>query len=259
MLFDAHTHLYRGALPRLEGYYQLVSASTPEECHLLDALRKEDPRLYYSCGVHPWRSDTVPVSSLASWLSAACAVGEIGMDNVWCTTDLQVQRQVFREQLHLAEALQKPVILHTKGCETEVLEEIAAFSIPILVHWYSSEAHLEGYLKKDCYFTVGPDFQSNPAVRQVATIVPLHRLMIESDGVEGASWALGRRLSLGGLPGLLRELIASLARLRGLTPAAMEETLFQNTLRFIQRTSSPTLSPSSDPRPVHPHGKKQIP
>ena len=259
MLFDAHTHLYRGVLPRLEDYYQLVSASTPEECRLLDPLRKEDPRLYYSCGVHPWQSDTVPVSSLSPWLPAACAVGEIGMDSIWCMADLQVQRRVFREQLRLAETLQKPVILHTKGCEAAVLEEIAAFPLPILVHWYSSEAHLEGYLEKDCYFTVGPDFQSNPAVRQVAAAVPLHRLMVESDGVEGASWALGYRLSPVELPDLLRKLIASLARLRGLTPTAMEETLFQNALRFVQLSSPPAFSPASDPWFMHPHEKKQIP
>lgn len=246
MLFDAHTHLYGDALPCPDDCYQLISASTPEECRRLDALRPEHPHLYYSCGVHPWQSDTVSISSLTPWFSNACAVGEIGMDSVWCIVDPRVQRRVFREQLRLAETLQKPVILHTKGCEAEVLEDITDFPFPVLVHWYSSEAHLEGYLEKDCYFTIGPDLQSNPAVRRVAAAVPLHRLMVESDGVEGVAWALGRQLSPADIPPLLRELTASLARLRGLTFTAMEELLSLNTLRFVQFSSPPSRSPFSN-------------
>ena len=238
MIFDAHTHLHQGILPRRGDFFQLVSAATPEECRCLDTLRGQDPRLFYSCGVHPWQSDTVPITALTPWLSAACALGEIGMDSVWCTVDLAVQRQVFRAQLRLAEALRKPVILHTKGCEQAVLEEIESFPCPILVHWYSSSEHLEGYLRRDCYFTVGPDFESNLAVRQVAAAVPLHRLMVESDGVAGAAWALGRDLAASELPDLLQASIQSLARLRGIAPSAMEELLFQNALRFITTSTS---------------------
>ncbi len=239
MLFDAHTHLHRGALPRRNDLFQLACASTPEECRRLEVLRREDPRLFYSCGVHPWQSDTVPISALAPWLSAASALGEIGMDGVWCRVDLSVQRRVFREQLRLARELHKPVILHTKGCEQAVLEEIQTFPLPLLVHWYSSSEHLEGYLEKDCYFTVGPDYRNNPAVWQVAATVPLHRLMVESDGVAGAAWALGRELDVGDLPGLMQDLIGFLAQLRCISPTAMEETLFQNALRFV--STSPPL------------------
>ena len=36
------------------------------------------------------------------------------MDSVWCDVDLKIQKEVFEKQLQLAQALNKPVILHTK-------------------------------------------------------------------------------------------------------------------------------------------------
>jgi len=258
MIFDAHTHLYQGKLPCQNDFYQLASASTPEECRTLDTLRARNPQLYYSCGIHPWQSEAVPASALMPWLPNACAIGEIGMDSVWCSVDLAVQRQAFQSQLSLAAKLQKPVILHTKGCEHDVLEHIQAFPFPILVHWYSCNEHVEDYIKKGCYFTIGPDLRRNPAVQRLAALTPLNRLLVESDGVEGVSWALGRKVSLTETSNVLRGLIADLARLRDLPPKAMAETLFRNALAFLN------VTPPAHPAPVRImastlSNKKQIP
>lgn len=43
------------------------------------------------------------------------------MDSVWCDVDLKIQKEVFEKQLQLAQALNKPVILHTKGQEKRYL------------------------------------------------------------------------------------------------------------------------------------------
>lgn len=43
------------------------------------------------------------------------------MDSVWCDVDLKIQKEVFEKQLQFAQALNKPVILHTKGQEKRYL------------------------------------------------------------------------------------------------------------------------------------------
>lgn len=234
MIFDAHTHLQPGNSAGFEDFYQLAAASTPSECAFLENAAGRDSTLYYACGVHPWRSDTVSVKELLPWFGKASAVGEIGMDRVWCQVELSVQRTVFQQQLQWAGTLKKPVILHTKGCEKEVLEEISGFSHPILVHWYSCESYLEDYLDLGCFFTVGPDLFQNPAVRTVAEKVPLEKLMVESDGIEGLSWALGRAVRRSEIPGILKSVIDEIAVIKGCPSKLAEDAVFENAKRFVQ-------------------------
>lgn len=236
-LFDAHTHLERNAAPpREERFYQLAVASTPEDCAFLETMARNDSRLYFACGLHPWHSADRSVESLLPWFSRCHAIGEIGMDSVWCEVDLEVQRQVFRTQLALAEAWEKPIVLHTKGCEGEVLEEISGFSHSILVHWYSSPDFVLDYLKKGCYFTVGPDLSQNQAVQALVDAVPLERLMLESDGAGGISWAQGREVPPEEIPTFLKNQVLLLAERKGLRLQVVEEALYSNSVRFLHQT-----------------------
>jgi len=234
MIFDAHTHLQPEGYTGFKDFYQLAVASAPEECAFLERAAGEDRTLYYACGVHPWRSATVSVKELLPWFGKASAIGEIGMDRVWCQVELPIQKAVFQEQLQWADRLKKPVILHTKGCEKEVLDEISGFPHPILVHWYSSEAYLEGYLDLGCFFTVGPDLFQNPAVRNVGEKVPLEKLMVESDGIEGISWALGRAVRPEEISGILKSVIDEIAAIKGCPSKLAEEAVFENAKRFVQ-------------------------
>ncbi len=236
-LFDAHTHLSpAGSVYHGPDFYQLAVASTALECRRLLALAQNDPRLLLACGVHPWHSEDISLEQLQPYAEYCVAIGEIGMDSVWCQVALSRQKQVFRTQLAWAEELKKPVILHSKGCEALILPELATFSQPILVHWYSAPTLLEAYVEKGCYFTVGPDLEQNPAVRAVATQVPLDRLLLESDGIGGLSWAMGRTISEAELPSCLASMLQSVAHLRGMEAADLADQLFDNAASFLGQT-----------------------
>ena len=58
-----------------------------------------------------------------------------------------------------------------------------------LVHWYSADHDLDGYLDLDCYFSIGPDVIWNPAVQRVARQVPENRILLETDGMDTVKWA----------------------------------------------------------------------
>ncbi len=237
-IFDAHTHLQAGALPEEQDFYHLATASTVETCQALWDLAQEHKEIFPVAGIHPWHSLEITEEALLPYLSSGIAIGEIGMDSVWCSIDLAVQEQVFRQQLALASKLGKPVVLHTKGCEAQIAQIIADFPQPILVHWYSCEEHLQAYIDKGCYFTVGPDLLYHPAVAQVVARVPLDRLLLESDGVSAVSWGTGKDMSTQELSAFMSAQIAEIAQRRGVSPAEMEAILFQNTLRFLSLTEN---------------------
>lgn len=208
-LCDAHAHI--GNEEELSGREKgqiltLLCASTPAEAELLLQRVKDSagnasgnsllppnpaapPVLIPTAGLHPWHAAGHKVSEMLPFLPACPAIGEIGMDSVWCDTPLDIQESVFREQLARARDLDKPVILHTKGQEKKIASILKEYPNTYLVHWYSCEQFLEDYLALDCYFSIGPDVWWNPAVRRVAETVPLNRLLIETDGMNAVEWA----------------------------------------------------------------------
>lgn len=188
---DAHTHFVseEDLTLRIEqNITSLFCNSTPQEMNYF--LNKNLPSfLIPTCGVHPWRADKLTVKEMESFLQEVPIIGEIGMDCVWCDVPLPIQEKIFEEQLELASALQKPVILHTKGQEREISALIRKYPNRYLVHWYSCDDHLDSYIEQDCYFSIGPDVWWNPSTRHVAKEVPCNRILTETDGLNAVQWA----------------------------------------------------------------------
>lgn len=193
MLIDAHVHV------RDELFFQsllvdkvraIINIANPSEFEYFKSYQ-ENKYLYLSAGIHPWDIDTITWQIMFPILEQCSIVGEIGMDSVWCNTDLIKQQEIFEKQLAYACKTKKPVILHTKGQEKKILEIIKKYPNTYLVHWYSCLNYLDEYIKLNCYFTVGPALD-DPAVKQVIDKVPLHHLLSESDGLSAIAWAKGK-------------------------------------------------------------------
>lgn len=194
-MHDAHVHLDAQLKAVLkDDFYCLCNAQSPQEFSQLEAQRQRFSNRYISYGIHPWESRMPDIDDLRCYQEAD-AIGEIGMDNVWCNVDLAKQEACFKAQLELASKMHKPVVLHTKGCEAVIAQIIAAYSNQYIVHWYSCSDHLQEYLDLDCYFTIGPGIGSDPVIADIARKIPLERLLLESDGLEGIRWARDMQLN----------------------------------------------------------------
>ncbi|WP_205666584.1 TatD family hydrolase [Aminipila luticellarii] len=210
--------------------------------------------IFISFGIHPWNADEfceennqkggsreqtieqyihTKVQELKDYYRKAHAIGEIGMDSVWCACDLTLQKLLFREQLSMAVELQKPIVLHTKGQEKEIADILKDYSLKKLVHWYSCEEHLKSFIDQDCYFTVGPDHGFNPAVKKLIHAVPLNRLLVETDGISAVEWATGRKVNASEIPTILKETIQAIAAVKGVSPETAEIRLEENFYRYL--------------------------
>lgn len=253
-LIDAHIHL--PAHPSAEeksgwlslfaqkDIQMLVSVGSPEEYHQLARWIPGDDRsrIFRSFGIHPWKADQIdlrelePEGRLHTFLMEADAIGEIGMDQVWCEVPLAVQRKVFEVQLEIAQQRNCPVVLHTKGCEKEIasiLDRRPELS-SILVHWYSGEEDsLDQMVERGCYFSLGPDIGDNPAVRRVAQKAPLSRILTESDGLAAAEWATGKAVCPEQLSGMLQNTINIAATEKNCFPEEVTEAVSRNFQQFL--------------------------
>ena len=216
-------------LPYLKGVVCIANADCAKEY----AFLKECGLPLISAGIHPWKADVTPWDEMEPILREVPVIGEIGLDSAWCSVDLDVQRAVFRRQLALAMESGKPVILHTKGMEREILETIRQYPNRYLVHWYACGAHLQGYIDLGCWFTVGPDVLVDKDVEHLARTVPIDKLLIESDGIEGIAWGQGRELTAAEYPLAMQRHLEAVAGLRGMEPDALLRQMQRNLDAFV--------------------------
>lgn len=167
-MIDMHAHFFciereesvteELRLRRADGLRTFFSCGTPEEWEKTKELRSRE-EVYVSFGIHPWYADRYDAEEYTELFQMCDAVGEIGMDNVWCEVPYEIQRRQLERQLDMAASLGKAIILHTKGQEKEIAQMIRDFPNPVCVHWYSGDIDtFEQFLELGCYFTLGPDF-----------------------------------------------------------------------------------------------------
>lgn len=230
-MHDAHFH-YSPEIARLQ-----KENGIPGLCNVQNAQEEREVKeagLLYSVGVHPWDADRIRLKEMEGLLEEAPVIGEIGMDNVWCDTDLSVQRDVFVAQIQFAARHGKPVILHTKGMEREILDIIRQYPNTYIVHWYSAMEYLQEYDAVASYFTVGPSVGTDPAVTQLAEKVSMEKLLMESDGLDAIEWAVGNRDYID----TLKHAAAQIARIKGLSYGQAEAWLDENFAALLQRVCS---------------------
>lgn len=85
--------------------------------------------IYSTAGIHPHDSKSI-IEDPASWpeledIAAApecVAIGPCGLDYQRDFSEPEAQRAVFERQIRLAVQLDKPLLLHERGAQSDVLE-----------------------------------------------------------------------------------------------------------------------------------------
>ena len=244
MLVDAHAHIdqYKNdlaeALEQIAAHRILtLSVSMDRGSYAkATAIAQSCKFVVPTFGIHPWEAqrNCERLDELESYLKATPVIGEAGLDFYWVKDRslYSCQIVVFEYQCALAQRLSKPVNLHTKGAETEVLEAIHKFDlVKPIVHWYSGPLELiDSYLQAGSYFTVGVEVLTSARIQEIARIIPAKRLLLETDNPGGYKW-LTRKT---GMPDILLEVLAKVSGLRGIDPESLEDQLTENWAEFAK-------------------------
>ena len=114
-------------------------------------------------------------------------IGEIGLDYHYDYSPRDVQRRVFAEQLDLARKLDLPAVVHLREAHDDgeaVLRDVGLPAAGCVLHCFTGDAALlERFLEMGCYVSfAGPvTFRKADAIREAAALVPLDRLLVETD------------------------------------------------------------------------------
>jgi len=243
MLVDAHAHIdwYTDALPEaLEQIEKLriqtmsVAMDVPSYQKTIEIARC-CPLVIPTFGIHPWEASRYAdkLIELDRFLEETPVIGEAGLDFHYVKDkDLYpAQLKVFEYECSWAHRLSKSMNLHTRGADCEVLEMLRRYNIgKSIVHWYAGPISLiEEYLAAGCWFTVGIDVLNPRKTPGIAAILPLERILLETDNPDGYRW-FAQEI---GMPDLLLKILEKVAVIRGMTTSELEHRLWQNWQDFF--------------------------
>ena len=210
MFTDSHCHLsfpelrstlgdIRQAMALARVSRALCICTTLEEFADVHALALEYDNFWSTVGVHP-DNEGVTEPSLQDLLDRGVlprvvAIGETGLDyyrlNGRSVADMHWQRERFRTHIRAARLLQKPLVIHTRSASQDTLailkeegEDGRAGAAGGVFHCFTETAAVaEAALELGFYISFSGilTFKAAQDLRDVASWVPLDRLLIETD------------------------------------------------------------------------------
>ncbi len=161
-----------------------------------------------------------------------CAIGEIGLDHYFIKDKelYPLQKIIFDKMLLLAQDLELPVNLHTKGAEKIVFDTLPSYNIPnINIHWYSGpEKFLKLGMDRGYYFSITPAISYSPVVKNVVLNVDKEHLLLESDGPVKYSGKVG-------VPAMVRNVLNTISKLKEIPAPELEAQILENTMRIFPK------------------------
>ncbi len=176
------------------GVTTIVSVADPYEKGSHDITRKiteQNDSIYIMTAAHPHNakdySRTVE-KKIVEFMEhkKSIGIGEAGLDYHYNFSPPDVQKRVFQRQIDLAKEFGKPLIIHSREAEPEIISllEDAKFDLPVVFHCYTGnledakEIILRGY-----YISISGivTFKKSDFLREIVKMIPVNRIFSETD------------------------------------------------------------------------------
>ncbi|HBZ6548105.1 TPA: TatD family hydrolase [Clostridium perfringens] len=204
-------------------------------------LAKEFDMFYAAVGIHPENADEFNedvVKEIKEFVKneKVKAIGEIGLDYYWEENPpREVQKDVFRAQMKLADELNLPVVIHDRDAHKDTLEIMKEFPNVIgVVHCFSGSVEFAKECIKLGYyigFTGVLTFKNAKKLVDVCREIPAERMLVETDCPFMAPVPFrGKRNK----SDYIEYIIDKMSEIRGISGEEMNEILLNNKKRLFK-------------------------
>lgn len=208
-LIDAHTHLDACGATDAAGVRAILDRAGQVGVRAVVTIADDlaaarwavqaaewDPRVYGAVALHPTRANalTEEARTVIERLAGhprVVAVGETGMDMYWpgrlegCAEPGD-QREAFAWHIDLAKRTGKPLMIHNRDADAEVLDVLRAEGPPetVIFHCFSSGVEMArtcvaaGWVLS---LSGTVSFRNARALREAAALIPPEQLLVETD------------------------------------------------------------------------------
>lgn len=251
-LFDTHAHLASSQLePQLDqlieraisaGVEGIVAIGTnPQDSDRCVKIAQARDLVYAAVGYQP---NGCHHATQAGW-DVICelakdpnvvAIGETGLDRYWDDCPFETQRHWFDRHIELSQSRKKPLVIHMRECEQDIIESLQKFDQPIqgIMHSYTGSADAAKVcldLGLHISFAGMVTFKKSHDLRQVAETIPLDRLLVETDSPYLSPHPHRNRRP--NEPALVQHTVECLAEVFSMEVEAMAEKTTENAKRLF--------------------------
>ena len=252
MLVDSHTHIDTS---RFNGDREAVIQAAVSggvtrmvdpgcdlaSSHAALALAKAHPGVVFAgVGVHPHEATTFSEEVDTSFRAMArepevVAIGEFGLDYYRMLSPRDVQRATFVAHLHMARDCNLPCIIHVRDAHDDVIELLHTHGQGLrgVFHCFSGDvAQAEECLAFEDFLLsfAGPLTRQGNALPEVARMVPLDRVLVETDSPYLVPKPLQVRRNE---PLFVKHVATKLAEIRAMTLEEVAQATTANAVRLF--------------------------
>lgn len=203
MIFDTHTHLNAEQFAGEEAAvmerakelavtrFNVVGFDTPTIEKALE-LSEQFDTVVATVGWHPTEAhhytkaiEELLIEQLQH--PKVVAMGEMGLDYYWDDSTPKEQDRVLRRQIAIAKEMHLPIVIHNRDATEDVykiLKEEDIRDIGGIMHSYNGNLeYMKRFLDLGMHisFSGVVTFKNAPQVRECARVVPMNRLLVETD------------------------------------------------------------------------------
>lgn len=165
-----------------------------------------------------------------------CAVGETGLDYHYHYSPKNLQKQFLVRYLQLAAQMQLPVIFHCREAFADLFEIVDLEyprKNPAVLHCFTgSIGEAEQVLERGWYLSLSGiiTFKKSEALREVAKLIPLSQLLIETDSPYLAPQPHRGKMNE---PSFLLEVARCIAAVKGISEEEVAMATFENAKKLF--------------------------
>lgn len=220
----------------------IIPAIEPAAFDRIVQLAEKYDEIYFGIGVHPHSADKyddevgAKIYEIASTHPKCVAVGEIGLDYFYDNLpDRRVQQHAFREQIKIAKKVGKPIIVHNRDSDEDLitlLSDEKDDNLDAVLHCFPDSVDLlKNAMDLGFYvsFTGNITFKKSEH-KEVLEQVPMDRFMIETDSPYMAPVPnRGKRNE----PSFVTEIAKKISEVKNMKYETIVEQTISNTKKFF--------------------------
>lgn len=251
-LVDSHCHLdfpdFEGKLPELRAAmkangvtHALCISTTVTGFPRVREIASLHDNFWCSVGVHPDTEGEEEATQAELVLLAGhpkvVAIGETGLDYFRLKGDLEWQRERFRRHIRAAREVCKPLVIHTRAAPEDtlrVMREEKASDAGGVFHCFTESLDMaRAAIDMGFYISFSGivTFKSARDLKEVARVLPLDRILVETDSPYLAPVPHRGRVNQ---PALVKHVAEEVARLRGDTFENITRATSENFFRLFR-------------------------
>ncbi len=252
MAIDTHAHIFDSQFDsdREEVINRLVDAKINKVVvvgfskgtnKLAIELASKYDFVYPTAGYHPSEANEIFEEDINEFIefiknNKVYAIGECGLDYYWVKDNKDKQKWLFKSQILIAIKYDLPLVVHCRDAVEDVYDILSEYKnkLRFVMHCFSGSAEMAmRFIDLGGYISLGGPvtFKNGKKPKEVAAIVPLDRLLIETDCPYLAPEPYrGKRNE----PAYVRRVLEELSMIREIDINELEEILDRNSIDFFK-------------------------